>query len=83
MLTQAEIRGKVIAIVTAILPDEDLKGIKDDVTLKEQYGMDSMDLLDIAMEIRKKFNITIPDTELVQLSTLKGCVEYIHKKLSP
>ena len=38
--------------------------------LREQLELDSMDFLDIVMELRKRYRIQIPEDDYVQLATL-------------
>ena len=53
-MTTAEIREAVLDILSNIAPDEDLSNLKDDVSFREQLELDSMDFLDIVMELRKR-----------------------------
>ena len=73
----AEIRAKVIEILADILPDDDLSQLNDDVPLREQVELDSMDFLDIVMELRKRYRIQIPEDDYIQLATLSGTVKYL------
>ena len=61
-MTPAEIREAVLQILEDITPDEDLTQLKDDVPFREQLELDSMDFLDIVMELRKRYRIQIPKT---------------------
>jgi acyl carrier protein len=76
-MTSAEIRAKVIEILADILPDDDLSQLKDDVPLREQVELDSMDFLDIVMELRKRYRIQIPEDDYIHLATLAGTVKYL------
>jgi acyl carrier protein len=52
--------------------------IDDDNSLKDDLGMDSLDQVEICMEIEKEFNINIPDSELENVKTVQdlySCVE--------
>ncbi|MCE3012734.1 MAG: acyl carrier protein, partial [Proteobacteria bacterium] len=42
-----EVRKVVLDIISDIAPDEDVSGLKDEVSLREQLDLDSMDFLDI------------------------------------
>ena len=53
-MTGPEIREAVINILSVIAPDEDFSAINDDVPFRDQFEMDSMDLLDIVLELRKR-----------------------------
>ncbi len=73
----AEIRNVILDILSDIVPDEDLSQLKDDVVFREQMELDSMDFLDIVMELRKRYRIQIPEEDYPHLSTMGGTVKYL------
>ena len=75
-MTRDEVRQAVVSILADIAPDEDVSSIKDDVTLREQMDLDSMDFLDIVMELRKRFNVEVPESDYQQLVSMASCVQY-------
>ena len=81
-MTPAEIREAVLNILEDITPDEDLTQLKDDVPFREQLELDSMDFLDIVMELRKRYRIQIPENEYTNLVTMKSTVEYLTPKMA-
>jgi len=72
-----EIKAIILDIIREIVPDEDLSALKPDVRIRDQIEMDSMDFLDIIMELRKRYNITVPEDDYMKLSTLDSSVEYL------
>ncbi len=80
-MTKEEVRQAVVGILEDIAPDEDLSSIKDDVTLREQMDLDSMDFLDIVMELRKRFNIEVPESDYQQLVSMSSCIQYLQPLL--
>ena len=72
-----EIKTIILDIIREIVPDEDLSDLKPDVRIRDQIEMDSMDFLDIIMELRKRYNITVPEDDYMKLSTLDSSVEYL------
>jgi acyl carrier protein len=76
MLTK-EIKELLIEIIQDILPDEDCSNLEPDVRLREQLGLDSMDFLDIVMELRKKYSIEVPEADYSNLATLNSSVNYL------
>jgi acyl carrier protein len=42
-MTPAEIREEILDILSEITPDEDLSGLEDDKSFREQLELDSMD----------------------------------------
>jgi len=59
-MTPEEIRQAILDILARIVPDEDLSDLDDDVAFREQMELDSMDFLDIVMELRKQYRVQIP-----------------------
>ena len=54
-MTSEEVRKIVVDIIEEIAPDEDYNNIVDEEPLRDQLGLDSMDFLDIVMELRKQY----------------------------
>ena len=81
-MTAAEIREAVIEILADIAPDEDLSNVKDDIPFREQLELDSMDFLDIVMELRKRYRIQIPETEYPELASLSTTVRYLEPRMT-
>jgi len=77
-----QVKDIVLGIIAIVAPDADLSDVKSDVRLRDQLDMDSMDFLDIVMELRKRYKIEVPKEEYPRLATLDGCVEYLGPKLA-
>jgi len=80
-MTGDEIREAVIAILSDIAPDEDLSDLKDDVPFRDQLELDSMDFLDIVMELRKRYRIHIPEEDYQELASMESTVNYLEPRL--
>jgi acyl carrier protein len=80
-MTRDEIRKAVLDIIEFIAPDEDLSELKGDVRIRDQIDLDSMDFLDIVMELRKRYKVQVPEEDYMKLSTLDGCVDYLEEPL--
>jgi acyl carrier protein len=76
-MTPEEIRQAILSILTRIVPDEDLSDLNDDVPFREQMELDSMDFLDIVMELRKQYRVQIPEEDYLHLNTMSGTVTYL------
>jgi acyl carrier protein len=79
-MTATDVRQIVIDIISDIAPDEDLSSLEDSVSLREQLDLDSMDFLDIVMELRKRHKVEVPQEDYPRLATLASCVEYLSPK---
>mgnify|MGYP001549549387 CR=1 FL=1 len=80
--TPDEVKKIAQAIIADIAPDEDLGNIKSEVRLRDQLELDSMDFLDIVMELRKKYGIEVPEADYPKLATLDSCAEYLLPKFT-
>jgi acyl carrier protein len=81
-MTKDECKKVVLEIIADIAPDEDLGNVKPDVRLRDQLQLDSMDFLDIVMELRKRYGIEVPEKEYQQLASLDSCAEYLTPKFN-
>jgi acyl carrier protein len=79
-MTKEECKQVVLDIIAEIAPDEDLSNIKPDVRLRDQLDLDSMDFLDIVMELRKQHGIEVPEEDYPKLASLDSCAEYLTPK---
>ena len=76
-MTKEEIVLAIKDIIATIAPDEDLTGLTLHEKLRDQIELDSMDFLDIVMELRKRFAVHVPEQDYKELATLEGCADYL------
>lgn len=81
-MTEDQVKQIVIDIINEIAPDEETTGIKDEVNLRDQMDLDSMDFLDIVMELRKQHGIEVPEEDYPKLASLASCAEYLTPKFN-
>jgi acyl carrier protein len=72
-----EIRAMILEVIHEIVPDEDLSNLKGDIRIRDQIEMDSMDFLDVIMELRKRYSVVVPEDDYMELSTLDSSVKYL------
>lgn len=75
-----EVRNIVLEIIEDVALDEDLSNLQDEVSLRDQLDLDSMDFLDIVMELKKRHKIEVPQEDYPQLATMQSCVDYLTPK---
>ena len=76
-MTSAEIQEAILDILASIAPDEDLSNLDAQVPFRDQIELDSMDFLDIVMELRKRYRVQIPEEDYPALASMKSSVEYL------
>ena len=80
-MTKDEVSQAIIDIINDILPEGDCSNVNPDERLRDQLDLDSMDFLDIVMELRKQYNVEVPEEDYPKLATLNSCIEYLEPKM--
>ncbi|RDU62660.1 acyl carrier protein [Helicobacter sp. MIT 14-3879] len=65
----------VIVEQLSVNPDE----VKLESKFVDDLGADSLDVVELVMELENKFSVEIPDEEAEKISTVKDVVDYIEK----
>ena len=76
-MTPVERREEIKDILAEIAPDENLDNLVDETAFREQLELDSMDFLDIVMELRKRYRVQIPEEDYEQLASMASTVAYL------
>ena len=71
-----EIAKKVIAIVVDKLGVEE-NLVKPEANFTSDLGADSLDTVELIMELEKEFNISIPDDQAEKIATVGDAIAYI------
>ncbi len=80
-MSPAEIRTAIIDILEDIAPDEDLSNLDDQQSFRDQMELDSMDFLDIVMELRKRYRVQVPEEDYTNLDSMASTVTYLTPKM--
>ena len=79
-MDKEKVKQIVLDIIAEIAPDEDVTDVKPEIRLRDQLDLDSMDFLDIVMELRKQHGIDVPEAEYRELESLDSCAKYLLSK---
>ena len=80
-MSPEDIKTVILEIIGDIDEEADLEALDGDKPLRDQLDLDSMDFLDIVMELRKRYKLQIPEDEYPELISLNSCVKYLTPKL--
>ena len=80
-MTSTEIKDLILEIIEDIDDEADLANLDPAEPLRDQLDLDSMDFLDIVMELRKRHQLQIPEDDYPNLATLNSCVAYLEPLL--
>ena len=80
MMTQDDIRDQVLSVLTTIAPEVEADDIRDDILLRDQVDLDSMDWLNFLIGIHKRLHVEIPESDYASLRTLTDVVHYVDQR---
>lgn len=80
-MTEFEIRNGIKKVI-ANVSDIDLEEIGDAASFKEDLSLDSLVLLEIAVDIGLQFQLDIPEEQLMQLHTVQDTVALVQQCLA-
>ncbi|MCF2444360.1 acyl carrier protein [Dyadobacter sp. CY345] len=73
-------RERIIKILNNFGVDN--SAVSDDANFIKDLGFDSLDTVDLMMQVEQEFNIAIPDDDYPKIVTLKSLVEYLEERQS-
>jgi acyl carrier protein len=78
--TRQQVECILCDIIQKIANDNDVYKIEQDLPLRDQLDMDSMDFLDFIREIKIKLNVEVPAEDFPKLQTLRSAILYLQSK---
>ncbi|MFQ5462639.1 MAG: acyl carrier protein [Phycisphaerae bacterium] len=81
MSTTAEIEQKVFQIVSEQM-SVDVGELSRDTSFANDLNADSLDTVELVMELEDEFDMTIPDDDAEKLKTIGEAVDFINKSLA-
>ena len=76
----ASVEERVIEIVCenlAVSKDQ----VKRETSFIDDIGADSLDIVELIMELEEEFEITIPDDQAEKIKTVGEAIDYIEREL--
>ena len=72
----SDIQKRVKAIIVDKLGVDESE-VKPEATFTNDLGADSLDTVELIMELEKEFNITIPDDQAEKIATVGDAIAYV------
>ena len=72
----SDIQNRVKAIIVDKLGVDESE-VKPEATFTNDLGADSLDTVQLIMELEKEFNITIPDDQAEKIATVGDAIAYV------
>lgn len=76
-MTREEIRKLIVDLLSGIAPEADFDMLADDVELREELDIDSMDFLNFITALHEATGMDIPEKDYAKLETLEEIVSYL------
>lgn len=80
MPTTNDLRSEILSVLTKIAPEVDPAEIDDDMQLRDQVDLDSMDWLNFLRGIHQRLRVDIPEADYATLRTLADLVGYVEQR---
>jgi|GEM_PF-824167 len=75
---KVKVNTQIDDIILEVLGDEiKREDIKPEVSLTEDYGVNSLKMLEIALTISADFDIDVPKEEVADLSTIQDIYDFV------
>ena len=78
--SEEELENEVIVAISEVL-DRKKKEIKKGMRLAEDLGADSLDRIEMVMELEDRFGLSISDGEAKKLTTVELAIDYVRANL--
>lgn len=67
----------VAAALLSVVPDADVDAVGEDVSLREEFELDSLDFLAFVASLSRRSGLRIDEDDYDRLRSLGGCVDYL------
>lgn len=81
-MNRNEIKERIIKVIKDNLPDFRDVDIKEDTTINQSQGLDSMTFIYIICKIEAEFNIKVKENRWNKMSTLRDIVDEVCLQLA-
>jgi acyl carrier protein len=75
-MTEQEIRRHVLESLASVAPDIDQKELDHGLSLRDSYGLDSMDFLNLLSLLYERIGIDVGESEAGKLASVNDIVSY-------
>ncbi|MBL4578623.1 MAG: acyl carrier protein [Flavobacteriales bacterium] len=76
-----DVESKIRSIIAGIIGVDESK-ITPEANFKNDLGLNSLDMVEIIVELENEFKMPIPDQGVENIKTVGEAIDYVEKKLS-
>jgi acyl carrier protein len=81
-VTKDDIRKAVLEALQSVAPEIDPNTVEPGLPIREQFDIDSVDLLNFLVDLENRLGVTVPEQYYGQIATIDHCVAYLARYLS-
>jgi acyl carrier protein len=78
-MSRDDVQKRVLDALLQVAPEVAPDTVKPKIPFRDQFDIDSMDLLNFLIRLHEEFSVEIPERDYPKLATLDGCVDYFFK----
>jgi acyl carrier protein len=72
-----EIEAVLRGALADLFPRQDVAGLPLDADLVQALDLDSMAVIDFALEVERRLDLHVPDDDLAELTSLDAAIDYV------
>lgn len=80
-MTKETIYETVVKVIRQQRHEDDLP-VKPEMSLRDDLGVDSIELMEFVIALEDEFNINIPDEDVDQMVRMSDLLTYLDKKVN-
>lgn len=74
-----QLRTVVVSVLGEIAPEVDFASLPGDAELRDEVGLDSMDVLNFVTGLHERTGIDVPEHDYAELASIDACVAYLSR----
>jgi len=75
-----DLKTVILETLAEVAPEIDTSAVDPKIELREQFDLDSMDMLNFVIGLHGRLGIDIPEADYPQLDTLEGAIRYLQRQ---
>ena len=80
-MSEELVKSIVVRVIGRIAPEAPVDNVDPNLRFRDQFAFDSVDFLNFALALQEELKIQIPEYDYPQLATLKGCTDYLSRRM--
>ncbi len=82
MVNPDQLRGIVVSVLGEIAPEIDFASFPGGADLRDEIGLDSMDILNFVSGLHERTGVDVPERDYGQLASVEACVAYLSGRVA-